>query len=140
VLEAAAVALLLCAGCAGKDDPKEPIVKAAKAVEDRDAEAVARWLAPSYHDAEHENPQAVVLHVRQILAGYDRLSISIRQLEVEDLGGSRRARFRAELSGTPKNVPGLEAILPRSSAWDFEVSIVSVEGKWKIASASWSAR
>jgi hypothetical protein len=133
----ALVAVLVLAACARRDEVAEPILRAAKAVEDRDAQAVARWLTAGYHDAEHQDAQAVIAHVRQIVFAYERLNIDISRLVIEDLGTSRRARFRAQLSGTPKNVAGLEGLLPRSSAWDFESSLVYEGGRWRIATASW---
>ena len=129
--------LLFSAACAKKDDVTAPILRGVKAVEDRDADAFAGWLARGYHDAEHADPASAAAHVRQLGAGYDALKIDVSRLAVEDLGTSRRARFRAELSGTPKNVGGFDAFLPRRSAWDFETSLVYEGGRWRIATASW---
>jgi hypothetical protein len=134
---AAVVAALLLAACAKRDDVKAPILRIAEAVEKKDANAVADWLTRDYHDAEHENAQAVVARVRQLAGAYAHLKIDVSRMKVDDLGASRRARFRAELSGTPKNVPGLEGFLPRKSAWDFEASLVYEGGRWRIATASW---
>jgi hypothetical protein len=79
----------------------------------------------------------VVARLKQLAAGYESLTIRVSRLQVDDLGASRRARFRAELSGKPRNVPGLEGFLPRSSAWDFEASLVYEGGRWRLATASW---
>jgi hypothetical protein len=128
---------LLAASCAKKDDPGRTITEITSAVERKDADAVADWLSRDYHDLEHESPAAVVARVRQIASGYESLKIRVSRLQVADLGASRRARFRAELSGTPRNVPGLEGFLPRSSAWDFEASLVYEGGRWRLATASW---
>ena len=127
----------MLAGCGKRDEVTRPITEIAAAVEKKDAGAVADWLARGYHDPEHENAQAVVLHVSQIASAYEHLEIDISRLTVDDLGSSRRARFRAELSGAPKSVPGLEGFLPRRSAWDFEASLVYEGGRWRIATASW---
>jgi hypothetical protein len=134
----AALAGLLLVSCGRRDEVTEPITRVVAAVEKRDADEVARWLTQGYHDSEHADPAAVVARVKQLVFGYERLKITVSRLHVEDLGATRRARFRAELSGTPKNLPGLEGLLPRSSAWDFEVSLVNEGGRWLIATASWA--
>ena len=131
---AAAVAL---AGCGRRDDVTRPILEIAKAVEAKKADDAADWLARSYHDPEHPDPASVVMRIRQLGASYDHLKIDVSGLAVEDLGATRRARFRAELSGTPKSIPGLEGFLPRKSAWDFETSLIYEGGRWRIATASW---
>ena len=137
----AAVLLLTAAlaltACAKKDDPARPIHDAAKAVDSKRPEDVADCLTRDYHDGEHADPQAVVARVRQLTSAYEHLKVDVSRLTVEDLGASRRARFRAELSGTPKNLPGLEGFLPRKSAWDFETTLVYEGGRWRIATASW---
>ena len=129
---------LLFSSCGKKaDDPGRTITRITEAVERKDPDAVGEWLSRDYHDPEHENPAAVVARVRQLAACYESLKIRVSRLQVDDLGAARRARFRAELSGTPKNVPGLEGFLPRSSAWDFEASLVYEGGRWRLATASW---
>ena len=133
-----AIGLLLSSCGKKKDDPGRTITRIMEAVERKDPETVAEWLSRDYHDLEHENPAAVVARVRQLITGYESAKIRVSRLQVDDLGASRRARFRAELSGTPKNVPGLEGFLPRSSAWDFETSLVYEGGRWRLATASWS--
>jgi hypothetical protein len=134
LLVTTAVAL---AACTKKDDPARPIHDAAAAVSARRPDDVAECLTRAYHDPEHADPQSVVARVRQLTAAYEHLKVDVSRLTVEDLGASRRARFRAELSGTPKNVPGLEGFLPRKSAWDFETTLVYEGGRWRIATASW---
>ncbi len=134
---AALLTVLFLAACGKRDDVTEPIARIAGAVEKKDADAVAGWLTRDYRDPEHENAQAVVVRVRQLASAYAHLKIDVSRLKVDDLGASRRARFRAELSGAPKSVPGLEGFLPRKSAWDFEVSLVYEGSRWRIATASW---
>jgi hypothetical protein len=135
---AALLSLALALGCGRPHDATEPILEAARAVEKKDADAVASCLASGYHDGEHADAAAVVARVRQLTLAYDRPKVSVTGMKLAQSGSTARARFRAELSGAPKSLPGLEGFLPRTSAWDFEVNLVREDGRWKIATASWT--
>ena len=61
----------------------------------------------------------------------------ISSLEIERAPEAARARFRAELSGQPAKLGGLDGFLPSSSRYDFDVRLVPDGGRWKVAWASW---
>ena len=47
------------------------------------------------------------------------------------------ARFRAEFSGQPRKLGGLDRFLPSASTYDFDVRLVPDGSRWKVAFASW---
>ena len=59
-------------------------------------------------------------------------------LRIEIYGATARPRGRGLLAGTPKNVPGLKGWLPRDMAYDFDLTLAKENGRWLIASASWT--
>lgn len=76
--------------------------------------------------------------VRRTLAAYASLSLRVSDVAIERGPAAAHAKFRVRMSGTPRAAGGLEAVLPRSSRWSFDVRLVSSSGGWKIAWASWA--
>jgi len=117
---------------------KEPLERVERAVDHRDAEELRSALSSSYHDVEHADAAAAVERVRGFFAAYEHLKLEMRDLRIEVYGSTARARFHVLLAGTPKNVPGFEGFLPRSSAYDFDLQLARENGRWVITTASWS--
>lgn len=135
--------LLLASGLAFACGPRKDPARAAldrvvAGAEGRDASDIVACLTADYTDAEHASPAEVELTLKRYLLAYESLSVSLSDVQID--GGPTRARatFRASLAGTPRAVGGLDAILPRSSAYRFDVLLVKEGDRFKIAKAAWS--
>ena len=135
---AALAAVLLSAACGKKGDPaRETIERVAKAAQSRDAAAVVRELAPDYRDASGSGPTDVERTLRGYFAAYEILNVKVSDVTVERAEGAARARFRADLSGQPRQASGLAGLLPSAESYRFDVRLVPDGSRWKIAWASW---
>ena len=131
--------LALAAGCGPATDPVQQtldgIVEGAK---ERDFRAIVERLAPDFQAADGSGKADAEATLRQYLAAYESLDVRISELTVERASGAARARFRADLSGSPRQIGGLDGILPRSSAYRFDLRLVPAEGgRWIVTWASW---
>lgn len=136
----ALVAILVGAACGEKGDPaRRTIDEIVAAAEKRDAAAVIERLAPDFQAADGSGRSDAEMTVRRYLAAYQRLGVRISDFQIERAAGAARARFRAELSGTPRNIGGLEGILPRSSTYRFDLRLAPASdgGRWLVTWASW---
>jgi hypothetical protein len=140
-LRAIALALFLGAlACGEKGDPaRRTIDEIVAAAEMRDAGAVVERLGPDFQAADGSGRADAETTLRRYLAAYERLGVRISDLTLERAAGAARARFRAELSGTPRKVGGLEGILPRSSTYRFDLRLAPTSdgGRWLVTWASW---
>jgi hypothetical protein len=125
-------------GCRRGDPVKAALDGVVRAVETKSPDDLPRFLTADYRDQEGWTPADVTAFVKRYVAGYDTLKIALSRLEIEKGEGVARAQFRAELSGTPKNLPALEGLLPRSSKYDFLVMLSQEKDGWKVSSARWT--
>lgn len=126
------------AACRRAGDPvRAPIEGIAAAAEKRDADAVAAWLSADYRDDYGNGKTEVANEVRRYLFGYDRVGVRLSDVVVEPSGDSAIVSFRADLSGTPKQIGGLAGMLPSSGAYRFRVRVVKEGDAWRIAWAAW---
>jgi len=134
---AAATALLLFLACRQKDPIGAVIHDVAKAAEDRDAGAVVEQLAASYADANGGRAEAEQT-LRRYFFGYRSINVSISDLQTFDNGpAAAQARFVVRFIGVPKEIGGLDQILPSSATYHFEVWLAKENGDWKITNAQW---
>lgn len=135
----AALALVSPAACRKAGDPvREAVDGIARGAEERDAGEVADRLSDSFRDAGGAGKPETVAMVKRYLAAYESLGVSLSDVAVERGPDRARATFEAELSGTPSKAFGLEAILPRTSAFRFDVRLALEEGgRWRVVEASW---
>ena len=132
----AVAAATLC--CGEKGDPvRASLDRMVKAAHERDAGAFMDNVAADFSAAEGMNRAEALLTVRRYFAAYAILDVTLRDVTIERAENAARARFTAELSGQPRKIGGLDAILPRSSAWKFELRLVPDGSRWKVAWASW---
>ncbi len=61
----------------------------------------------------------------------------LSDVTIERAEGAARVRFRAELSGQPRQASGLAGLLPSSETYRFDVRLVPDGSRWKVAWASW---
>jgi hypothetical protein len=124
--------------CRKEGDPvRETLDRIVRAAEKRDAAGVVANLTAEYRDAEGESPSEVAALLRRYFAAYEILKVRMTGVEIERAPEAARARFRAELSGQPTKLGGLDRLLPSASKYDFDVRLVSEGGRWKVAWAAW---
>lgn len=133
---ALALPFLACRREAG-DPVRDTLDRIVRAANKRDAAAVVANLADSYRDAEGQSPADVSGLLRRYFAAYEILDVRVSSVEIERAPEAARVRFRAELSGQPAKLGGLDRFLPSSSRYDFDVRLAPDGGRWKVAWASW---
>jgi len=125
-------------GCGETGDPvKASLDRIVKSVHERDARAFMDNVAEDFSAAEGMTGAEALETVRRYFAAYAILDVSLRGVTIERAENTARARFTAELSGQPRTIGGLDALLPRSSAWKFELRFTPDGSRWKISWASW---
>jgi hypothetical protein len=133
VLPFAALALLRCGG---KGDPaRETLDRIAKAARERSASTVAEQLSGDYRDATGNGRADVEQMLRGYFAAYEIVDVTLSDVAIERGEGAARARFRADLSGQPRQ--GVAGILPSSASYRFDLRLVPEGSRWKVAWASW---
>lgn len=132
-------AALLLVSCGRAGDPvRDCLARTVAAAEKRDADAVMSRVAEGFRDAEGGGKADAAALVRRTLGAYESLSLSLTDVAIERGPVAAQAKFRVRMSGKPRAVGGLDAILPRSSRWSFDVRLEAGPGGWKIAWASWT--
>jgi hypothetical protein len=137
---AVVAAALVAAACGSKKDPaRRTIDEIVAAAEARDAGAIVERLAPDFQAGDGSGRADAEAILRRYLAAYESLAVRISDLTIEQAAGAARARFRAELSGKPRSVGGLDGFLPRSSTYRFDLRLApaSEGGRWIVTWASW---
>jgi hypothetical protein len=129
-------AFLLFMTCHKSDPIGGTIRDVAKAAEDRDAGAVVERLAAGYADENGGRREAEDM-LRRYFFGYRSINVSIRDLQTWQNGPTAQARFRVDFAGVPKEIGGIDQLLPSSAAYRFEVWLVQEKGEWKISAAQW---
>jgi hypothetical protein len=135
--------LILAAGglglaCSRSGDPVGDCLNSlVKSAHDRDASAFFERVAQDFQASDGSSRADAEALVRRYFAGYEILDVSLHDVTVEKTETAARVRLRADLSGQPRKLGGLDAFLPRSSSYDFDMRLVSDAGVWKVAWASW---
>jgi hypothetical protein len=135
----AVLAAFLAVACSGSSDPVratlDRIVRAANA---RDADGVFARVAAGFQGADGSGFAEARATVERYFAAYEVLDVKIRDVVIERAEGAARVRLRADLSGRPRKIGGLEGLVPSSSAYDFELRLVPEGGAWKVTWAQWN--
>ena len=130
--------LLLGCACAKSGDPvRECLDALVSSAHDRDAAAFLDRVSADFQAADGSGRADAEATLKRYFAGYEILDVSIRDVTVEKGADAARVRFRADLSGQPRKLGGLDAFLPRTSSYDFDLRVAPEGGKWKVAWASW---
>jgi hypothetical protein len=127
---------LLAVACSGAPaDPVERLLAdVEKAAEDRDAEAFGAHLAPAFK-APGMDRGATLGELRRWFALYKGIDVTLSGIERVP---PSTVRFRADFSGRPKDLPGVQGLLPSASAFAFEIQTApGPEGSLQIAGATW---
>ncbi|HVE65226.1 MAG TPA: hypothetical protein VNC59_01495 [Thermoanaerobaculia bacterium] len=133
------LAFALAAGCGPATDPgRQTIDGIVEGAEERQAAAIVERLSPDFQAADGSGRADADVTLRRYLAAYEKLGVRISELTIERAEGAARARFRADLSGSPRRIGGLDGLLPESSAYRFDLRLVPAEGgRWLVAWAAW---
>jgi hypothetical protein len=136
--QAAAVSALLVFSCSRGGDPaRECLDDLVKAAHNRDASAFFDRVAADFQAADGSTRSDAEMLLRRYFAGYEILDVTVGDVTIEKAENAARVRFRAELSGQPRKIGGLDSFLPRTSSYDFDMRLAPEAGKWKVAWASW---
>jgi hypothetical protein len=133
------LALAAAIGCGEKSDPvQQTLDRLVAAAKDRDAGDFAANLAPGFQAADGTGRADAEATIRRYFAAYENLDLRISDVSVERAADAARVRFRADLSGKPRSVGGLEGLLPATSAYRFDFRLSPGEGgRWLVTWASW---
>ncbi len=125
--------------CAKKGDPvRDTLDRMVRAANARDDNALFQNVAENFQAADGSSRADTEAAVRRYFAAYEILNVSIRDVRIERGGEAARVRLRAEMSGQPRKIGGLEGFVPSSSIYDFDLRLASKAGKWKVAWAQWT--
>jgi hypothetical protein len=140
VLAVGALAAVACGGVK-KDPARRTVDEIVASAEARDAAAIVERLAPDFQAADGSGRAEAEANVRRYLSAYESLGVRVSEFTVESAAGAARVRFRANLSGRPRSIGGLDGILPRSSAYRFDLRLAPAAdgGRWVVTWASWEA-
>jgi hypothetical protein len=131
--------LLAAAACSRGGDPvRESLDAMVKAANARDAKELFSHVSPGFQAADGSGLADARSVVERYFAAYEILNVTIRDVQVERGEGAVRVRFRAEMSGQPRRIGGLEGLVPSSAAYDFDLRLTSEGGAWKVVWAQWN--
>ena len=133
------VAASLLLSCRRSGDPvRESLDAMTAAARSRDSSALFERVTSDFQGGEGMPRAEAEATVRRYFAAYEILDVSLSDVTIERSEGAALARFTAHLSGQPRKLGGLDALLPSASTYRFEVRFVPENGRWKAAWASWS--
>jgi hypothetical protein len=136
----ALAALLAASSCGAKHDPaRRTLDELVAAVEARDPAAIVERLAPDFQAADGTGAADADMTLRRFLAAYESLDVRISDVTIERAADAARARFRADFSGKPRTAGGLDQLVPRTSAYRFDLRLApaSPGGRWLVTWAGW---
>lgn len=132
------ILLLPALACRHESDPvRATLDRVVKAAQARDSRAVVENLTGDYRDAEGQTSADVAATLRRIFAAYEIIDVRLSDLEFDRAPEAARVTFRADFSGQPRRLGGLDRFLPSASTYRFEVRLVPEGNRWKVAWASW---
>ena len=135
----AAAAWILVPACAPKGDPvRQSLDAIVKAADARDAERLFEHVSASFQAADGSSLADAQAMVGRYFSAYEILTVTIRDVRIERGEGAARVRLRAEMSGQPRKVGGLEGLVPTASTYDFDLRLTLEDGRWKVAWAQWT--
>ena len=132
--------LVLVASCGGggRDPVRATVDVAVKAANSRDAKKVVSLLSSGFQAADGSSRADAAAMLERSFAAYENLNVTISDVRIERAEGAARARLRADMSGQPRRIGGLDGLVPSSSAYDFDLRLVAEDGAWRIAWAQWN--
>jgi hypothetical protein len=130
--------IAVLAGCHEKGDPiRQTLDRMARAAGARDAAGVVALLSADYRDGAGNGRSDIEQMLSGYFAAYEIVDVTLRDVSIERAEGAARARFRADLSGQPRQTAGLSGLLPSSASYRFDVRLARERSGWKVAWAAW---
>lgn len=124
--------------CSRERDPVKALLgEIEEAAEARDAEAVLKRLATEFQGQGGLRRVDAGAELRRYFFAYEKIDVTLSDVVAEKEGENTRLRLRADFSGKPKNIGGLEGWLPALSAYRFELTLVGSGSRLLVARASW---
>lgn len=140
IARTAALLAFAAISCRKSGDPvRESLDAMAAAARSRDSTAFFEKVSADFQGGEGMSRAEAEATVRRYFAAYEILDVSLSDVTVERSEGAALARFTAHLTGQPRKLGGLDALLPSASTYRFEVRFTPENGRWKAAWATWSA-
>ena len=129
----------LLVDCGGHGDPvRDSIDAMTKAANARDDSALFSRVSPSFQGGDGSSLADARELVRRAFGAYEILEVTVSNLQIERSEGAARVRFRADMSGQPRKIGGLDSLLPSAAKYDFDLRMVPDGGTWKVAWAQWT--
>lgn len=131
-------AVLALAACRRTGDPASETVHAlARAADHRDAAAIVAALAPGFEGSAGMRREDVDAELRRLFAAYASVDVSVSELATERYPEFTLARFVVEFRGSVRKIGGLEALLPSSARYRFELRLIPEGGNLRVLNARW---
>jgi hypothetical protein len=131
--------LLAAAACAQRGDPvRQCIDDILAAANKRDATAVMQRVAGVFQARDGTSRSDVEAMLRRDFAAYESLSVRAEDMKIDRTDDSVLVTLTARLSGRPRALGGLEAILPRESSYRFDLRLAPDGKTWRVVWADWS--
>jgi hypothetical protein len=133
------LALVAAIGCGDKSDPvRQALDRLVAAAKERDAAKFVESLAPDFRADDGTGRADAEATLRRYFAAYESLDVRMSDVSIERAADAARVRFRADLSGKPRSIGGLEGLLPATSAYRFDLRLSPGEGgRWLVTWAAW---
>jgi hypothetical protein len=129
--------LAVVVGCRKETDPIRLLLnELEEAAEARDAEAVLKRLAPDFRGQNGLSRSDAGAELRRYFFGYEKIDVTFSDVLVEPDGNTARVRLRVDFSGKPKDIGGLEGLLPALSAYRFALDLKRGDD-WLVGGATW---
>ena len=132
------IGLAMVLACHRSGDPVQDCLDSlTRAASHRDADALFARVTGDFQAGDGSSRADAQDLARRYFAAYENLDVTLSDVAIERSENAARVRFRAQLSGRPRKIGGLEGLFPRSSTYDFDVRLVPDGGQWKVAWAQW---
>jgi hypothetical protein len=130
---------VLGGACSPRGDPvRESLDAMVKAANTRDAKALFEYVAATFQAADGSALADARSTVERYFGAYEILEVAIRDVRIERGEGAARVRLKAEMSGQPRRIAGLEGLVPSSAVYEFDLRLTVENGTWKVAWAQWN--
>ncbi len=125
--------------CARAGDPvRESVDAIVRAAAARDAGRLFEQVTTGFQASDGSGLADARAMTERYFAAYEELKVTVRDVQIERAENAARVRLRAEMSGRPRRIGGLDGLLPSTGAYDFDLRFTREGGRWKVAWAQWT--
>ncbi|HKB69872.1 MAG TPA: hypothetical protein VKH46_03455 [Thermoanaerobaculia bacterium] len=137
-LACAAAAALAPPACRGPADPAAETVRSlVRDANHRDAGKIAAALASGFQGSGGMGRNDLDAELRRLFAAYASVDVSVSGLAIERFPDFDLARFEASFHGSARKIGGLEALLPSSARYRFEIRLARDGERRLVTQAVW---